>query len=147
MGLTSSIVTVGEPQADGRRFVKELHVADDGRSFAYEYLTDGTANLQAVLEERAAVINAALATRAAARLQVVGTEVPYTKHEFLDLFSSLERQSIRRRAKIDENVNDFMEMLAASGGVYRTKAWPGVMYLAHIGEITFERADAILGQM
>jgi len=146
MNLTSTF-TVGEPQADGRCYVKETHTADDGRVFSPEYLNDGTLDPQFVMEARAAVILAELDAREAARLAVVGTEVPHKKYDFLNLFSSIERQAIRRRALVDENVLDFMEMLNASGGVYKTKAFPGLMYLAHVGEITFERAAAILEAM
>lgn len=142
--LTSRIVSIGEPQADGRRYVKELHTADDGRSFPYEYLGDDTLDPSMVLEERAAVIKATLAQRAAARGAVVGTEVPWTKHEFLDRFTQPERVAIRRRAKDDENVLDFMEMLNASGGVYPSLARPGLVYLSQLGDLTAERA-AIIG--
>jgi len=142
MNLSSSF-NVGEPQADGRRYVKEIHVTEDGRREQFEYLWDGVLDPQLVMEERAAEIVRQLAARAAARAAVVGIEVPWTKYEFLELFSSIERQAIRRRALTDENVLDFMEMLNASGGVYKSKAWPGLMYLAHIGELTFERAEAI----
>lgn len=146
MYITSSFV-VSEPQADGRCYVRELHVTEDGRKVEPEYLWDGVLDPELVMEERAADIARQLEARAAARAAVVGTEVPRTKYEFLELFSSIERQSIRRRSMTDANVLDFMEMLNASGGVFRSKAWPGLMYLAHVGEITFERADAILEQM
>lgn len=142
--LTSRIVSIGEPQADGRRYVKELHTADDGRSLPYEYLADDTLDPSMVLEERAAVIKATLARRAAARAAVVGTEVPWTKFEYLERFTATERVAIRQRAKTDPIVEDFMELMNASGGIYPSLARPGLAYLANLGDITAERA-AIIG--
>jgi len=142
MQITSTY-TVGEPQADGRCYVKEVHIAADGRVFPREYLWDGVLVPQLVMEERAAIIGAELLAREAARLAVVGTEVPWTKYEFLDRFNSLERCAIRRLARTDDNVLDFIEMLNASGGVYKSKTWAGLLHLAHIEVISFERAEII----
>lgn len=144
--IVESTFTIGPAQADSRRYVAEMHIADDARRFPYEWLWDGGLDPQLVMEERAAVINAALAARAAALQAVVGTEVPYTKHEFLSRFTQAERIAIRARAKTDGTLEDFMEMLNASGGVYMTLARPGLAYLSHsaIGILTEERA-AIIG--
>lgn len=141
--LTSRIVSIGEPQADGRRYVKELHTAEDGRSFPYEYLADDSLDLDMVLEERSVVIKATLARRSAARAAVVGTEVPWTKFEYLERFTSTERVAIRRRAKTDPIVEDFMELMNASGGIYPSLARPGLTYLTQLGDLTAERAAAI----
>jgi len=143
MQITSTF-TVGEPQADGRCYVKELHVTEDGRKVEPEYLWDGVRDPQLVMEERAADIARQLEARAAARAAVVGTEVPWTKHEFLERFTPAERIAIRQRAKIDPHVEDFLELLNASGGVYPKKARPGLEYLANItGDLTLERAAHI----
>ncbi len=142
MQITSTY-TVGEPQADGRCYVKEVHTFDDGRVSPYEYLWDGVLLPQLVMEERAKLIEAELQAREAARLAVVGTEVPRKKYDFLNLFTSIERVAIRRAAENDGYVLDFIEMLNASGGVYKSLAYAGLMYLAHIGVLTFERAESI----
>ena len=142
MNLSSSF-TIDEPQADGRCYVKEVHTSDDGRAFPYEYLWDGVLLPQLVMEERARVITAELLVREAARLAVVGTEVPWKKYDFLNLFTSIERVAIRSAAMTDGYVLDFIEMLNASGGVYKSLAYAGLMYLAHIGVLTFERAESI----
>ncbi|MGJ9420460.1 hypothetical protein ACHAC9_22290 [Massilia sp. CMS3.1] len=142
-----STFSVGATQTDGRFYVKEQHVADDGRVFPYEYLTDGSIDPQMIMEERAIVVRAALAQRAAAREFVVGAEVPRTKHEFLSLFTSTERIAIRQRAKVNEMVLDFMEMLSASGGVYKTLAYPGLQYLQALGDLKPGRADEIARAM
>lgn len=146
MEITSTFV-LGEPQGDGRQFVHERHVVAGGPTIDREYLWDGTLDPQLVMEERAKLIEAELLAREAARLAVVGTEVPWTKYEFLDRFNSLERCAIRRLARTDDNVLDFIEMLNASGGVYKSKTWAGLLYLAHIEVISFERAEAIAESM
>jgi hypothetical protein len=144
MGLTSQIVDVGEPQADGRRYVKEVHTTDEGRVFPYEYLAGPELDPELVLIERAALITETLACRAAARAAVVGTEVPWTKFEYLERFTAAERVAIRRRAKTDPFVEDYLELMNASGGVYPKLARPGLTYLAQLGDLTPERA-AIIG--
>lgn len=132
----SSTFTVGPAQADGRQPVTEIHTADDGREFRYEYL-NADLDPQMVMEERATIINAELAKREAARAAVTGTEVPYTKFEFLSRFTDAERIAIRAYAKTTNpyaaNLDDFMEMLSASGGVYMAKARPGIALLAALG--------------
>lgn len=147
MHVESVIISQGAPQPDGRFWVKERHTASNGIVVDREYLNDGTLAVNLVLETRGELILAELEAREAARVAVMGTEVPHTKHDFLDRFSSLERQAIRERAKTDANILDFMEMLAASGGVYKSKAWPGLAYLAHIGVITWARAEFIRDSM
>ena len=142
MEITSTFV-LGEPQGDGRQFVQERHVIAGGQTIDREYLWDGALDPQLVMDERAKLIEAELLAREAARLAVVGTEVPWTKYQFLDRFNSLERCAIRRLARTDDNVLDFIEMLNASGGVYKSKTWAGLLYLAHIEVISFERADTI----
>ncbi len=143
--ITSSTFTFGQAQFDGRVPVLETHTTSDGRVMAYEWLSDGTLDPQMVLDERAAVINQVLAAREAARVAVSGTDVPWTKHEFLSRFTMSERIAIRARAKTDDIVVDFMEMLSASGGVFRTLAAPGVAYLKQVGILTAERAAVIGG--
>lgn len=145
MGLVSDFIP-GEPQEDGRYYVKEVHTAEDGRVFSYEYLCEGL-NPRLVMEERAIKVQAELADREAARLAVTGTEVPWKKYDFLNLFTSFERVAIRRAAETDGYVLDFIEMLNASGGVYKSLTYAGMMYLAHIGVLTFERAESIWERM
>lgn len=145
--LISSAYSEGVPQADGRWHVVEEHTAADGRVFRYEYLSDGALDPQMVLEERAARINAILAAREAARQSVTGTEVPWTKHEFLSRFTQAERIAIRTFAKGENSyastVDDFMEMLNASDGVHMSLARPGIEALRDLGLLSAERAAVI----
>lgn len=135
----------GIEQADGRVPIIETHTTEDGRVFKYQYLSDGVADPEHVKEARAAIIEAELASRAAALVAVVGTEVPFTKHEFLSMFTQAERIAIRAEAKTNAIVGDFMEMMNASGGVYEALAQPGLDYLAAIGKLTPERAANFFG--
>lgn len=141
--LTSSTFTEGVVQEDGRRYINELHIEQDGRAFVYEWLSDGTLDPQLVLEERAAVINSTLAAREAARVAVVGTEVPISKHDFLDRFAPAERIAIRIESRTNDAVLDFMEMLNAADVVHMALARPGLDYLVSIGKLTAARAAAI----
>lgn len=145
--IINSIYTIGPEQVDGRSKVNEKHTNDDGRVFDYEWLSDNTLNPQDVLEGRAIVIDSILAAREAALIFVVGTEVPYTKHQFLSRFTSMERIAIRNFAKSSHpyaaSINDFMEMLNASGGVYMTLAREGIAALQALGLVTPERAQII----
>jgi len=142
--LTSTF-TAGEVQADGRFYVRETHTASNGQVIQPEYLCDGTLDPQLVLEERAKVIVATLRAREAARLAVVGTEVPWTKFEYLERFTPAERLAVRARAKADPVVEDFMELMNASGGIYPSLARPGLQYLASVGILSFDRATEIGG--
>lgn len=148
--LVSSTFTPGPVAPDGRWNVDESHTNDDGRVFPYSYVCTAIMDMQAIMEERAIVINVTLAARQAAREMVVGTEVPYTKHEFLSRFTQAERIAIRNFAKsaspYADSINDFMEMLNASGGVYMSLARPGIAALKNlgVGNISAERA-AVLG--
>jgi len=144
--VVSSSYTVGPPQTDGRVSVTEQHVLEDGQVYKYSYLCDlFVTNPEMVMSARGDFIDNQLTKRANALALVVGTSVPLTKHQFLNRFTSEERQAIRRRAKVDEIVLDFMEMLNASGGVYHTLALPGINYLRFLGDITTTRA-ALIGE-
>lgn len=146
MEIISTFV-LGEPQGDGRQFVQERHVVTGGPTIEREYLWDGVLDPKLVMEERAKLIDAELQAREAARLAVVGTEVPWKKYDFLNLFTSIERVAIRSAAVTDGYVLDFIEMMNASGGVYKSLAHQGLLYLAHIGVLTFDRAESIRERM
>lgn len=84
--IVSSSYTEGPTQADGRRWVNETHVTDEGDELRYEWL--GTQDAQMVLEERVAVLNAKYAARDAARALVQGSMIPLSKLEFRNLFGA-----------------------------------------------------------
>lgn len=141
--IIASSFVIGPPQADGRRNVVETHVANDGQSYTYEYLNDGSLDPQTVLSERAAVINATLSAREAARLAVAGTSVPLSRYEFLSRFTVPERLTIRATATTDGVVDDFMKMLELASNVSLVLARPGLDYLVSVGKLTPDRASVI----
>lgn len=90
--ITSSTYTEGAPQADGRRYVKEIHTDDAGRTYEYEWLGDQDASL--VLQARAATLTQQIAAQRAAEALVAGTLLPLTKYQFRQLFTPTERAAI-----------------------------------------------------
>ncbi len=69
MPIVSSIYEVGHAQADGRRYVTELHTDSTGAVHRIEYgpMPDGT-DYQTIMEARAAQISESLAEQEAALL-------------------------------------------------------------------------------
>jgi hypothetical protein len=142
MSLISSY-QIGPEQADQKAWVSETHVAPDGQVYKYEWLHDGTLDPQLVLEARAKKIEGTIAARAAALAAVVGTSVPISRYEFKIRMTPEERKAIRRRAKINEDVEDFLDLLNTSGIVFLSLARPYLQQLALLGDITAERAAVI----
>lgn len=60
MNIVTSSLAVGQPQADGRRYVRELHIDRVGREHVIEYGPVGAIDLQAALAEHAAALDADL---------------------------------------------------------------------------------------
>lgn len=87
--IVSSTFTEGPTQADGRRYVNERHVDDEGREHKFEWLGDQDA--APVLAARAERLNALIASQRAAQQQVAGTRLPMTKWEFRQIFTAEER--------------------------------------------------------
>jgi len=90
--IQSSTYTEGPPQVDGRRYVKETHTDDTGKTYAFEWL--GSQDAGAVMTARADSLNAQLAAQAEALALVSGTQLPLTKLQFRKLFTQSERESI-----------------------------------------------------
>lgn len=90
--IVSSTYTEGPPQADGRRYVSELHADDRGQTYTYEWLGDQDAAL--VLADRAAVLSAQIAAQRAAETVVLGTLLPFTHRKFRQLFTVAERMAV-----------------------------------------------------
>lgn len=92
--IVSSTSSAGNPQADGRRYVKERHLLDDGRSIDFEYLADVQINPADVMAERAARLAAELMAQAASSLEASNGELPLTKYQFRQRFTFPERIAI-----------------------------------------------------
>ena len=92
--IVSSNYTAGHPQQDGRRFIKESHLLDDGRSVDFEYLADEQINPTAVMTERAVRLAAELLSQEAATIEASNGELPLTKYQFRQRFTFPDRVAI-----------------------------------------------------
>lgn len=82
--IVQSTYTEGPNQADGRRWVYERHVTDDGDTLTFDWLGKERADL--VIAARAQNLNQQYAERDAAEAMVTGTKLPLSKLEFRNLF-------------------------------------------------------------
>lgn len=152
--IVSSSFTEGEPQADGRRWVRESHITSDGDELKYEWL--GLHEAQLVLEERAAVLNAQYAERAAARSMVTGSLIPLSKLEFRNLFgpaksavdafnAGFEQSNLltgAQKAAIRSGLEDFREAKYIERP-FRAEVLQLIGLYQAIGILSAEQADAV----
>jgi len=70
----------------------------------------------------------------------------WTKYEFLDRMTAVERKVIRAFAKEDADAEDFMDMLNVSGEVVRSNpaVLAGLLYFESKGKLAAGRAQEIL---
>lgn len=92
--IVSSTYTTGHLQADGRRYIKERHLLDDGRSVDFEYLADAQINPVMVMTERAARLSAELQAQEASSAEAANGVIPLTKYQFRQRFTFPERVAI-----------------------------------------------------
>jgi hypothetical protein len=90
-------------QQDGSRYVTEVHVDSEGKSYQYVYACPVNVNAQDVMEQRALLISEQLAAKERAVMLVQGTLVPFTKLEFRMCFTYQERKILDRFHKEFEN--------------------------------------------
>lgn len=74
-------------------------------------------------------------------------DIVLTPKEFLDLFTLDERKAIRRLGDTDENVEDFLDLLAKSTSVNmtHTDVKSGLNYFKNKGVLTLVRVNEIKG--
>ena len=94
--IISSTYTEGDVQADGRRYVNESHLLDDGRTIDFDYLADETIDPAAVMAARSDRLNAEIAAKDSALLIAANGSAPLTKLQFRRLFSEEEQKAIDR---------------------------------------------------
>lgn len=92
--IASSTYIAGHPQQDGRRYIKERHLLDDGRSVDFEYLADAQINPVLVMTERAARLSAELQAQEASSAEAANGVIPLTKYQFRQRFTFPERVAI-----------------------------------------------------
>lgn len=82
--IVESTYREGPVQADGRRPITERHVDDLGRPLSFEYLCTESMSPQAILDARAARLNADFAARDAESAEAAQGRIPWSKLEFRD---------------------------------------------------------------
>lgn len=152
--IVSSSHTEGPVQADGRRWVYESHVTEDGDELKFEWLGDQDALM--VLEERAAVLNAQYAARAAARALVQGSLIPMSKLEFRNLFGAAKPAidafnsgfeaspllTVEQKAAIRSGLEDFKEAKYIERP-FRSDVLQLIGLYQSIGILSAEQADTV----
>lgn len=66
MPIVSSEITHDDPQIDGRRYIHERHLDDQGREYIFIYLAEADWDAQASLDARVPPLNDQLAAEDAA---------------------------------------------------------------------------------
>jgi len=109
MAITSSAVSVENPQIDGRRWVAEAHSDAVGVCARLSYLgqSDATSTAQGIANARAALLDAQLAdAECLDRVQIDATPLPLrfqTAAQFVDrlrsFYRSLDREDLARLAR------------------------------------------------
>lgn len=94
--IVTSTYTAGDVQADGRRYVRETHTLDDGKTVDFDYLADDTIDPSTVMAARAARLNAEIAAQDSALMIASGGAMPLTKLQFRRLFTTAEQKAIDR---------------------------------------------------
>lgn len=101
MPITSSVLSTGHAQRDGRRYVREIHTDHLGVQHVVEYLWDGVSDQNATMAARAVRIAEALAAAEyAERVSVDGWDGPLahqTGAQFADKLRAEYRISSRER--------------------------------------------------
>lgn len=80
MPITSSAFTLGPAQADGRRWVKEVHQANGNGSVIFNYLAPANADHASIMAARVAGVNEEL-REAEARLAITRDVAPVLVHQ------------------------------------------------------------------
>lgn len=155
--ITNSTTTDGAVQQDGRIRTRETHLLSDGRDFVFEYDRAVGVDANTVMALRAARINAEMAAREAAEIEANSGEIPLTKYQFRQRFTSAERMAIDGFNSTFEtngaltteqkaSIRTALEDLAASQAVYLTNASTiaGVQMYEALGLIAVGRAAEIL---
>jgi hypothetical protein len=152
--IVSSSYTEGPPQADGRRWVREVHVTDEGDELKYEWL--GEQDAQMVLDERVAMLNQQYTARAAARALVVGSLIPLSILDFRNLFGTAKKAVDAFNAKYEssplltaeqkDEIRSGMEDFKVAKYIerpYRPEVLQQIALYEAIGILTAEQADAV----
>lgn len=114
MRIVESIVYEAIDQGNGTVSVTEKHVYDDGGVYLHPYIAQANWNLQEVAETRAAKMNVEFERREQQFAEAMNFEIPLTKTEFRDRFTTVEQIAIDNfNATYQNNPNLTSEQKAA----------------------------------
>lgn len=144
--IIDSDYRVGDPQADGRCYISEVHRDKNGKTYEFEYLANPQSlDPQVVMKDRAVRIDAELTAQVRSEEESLRGTLPLTHLQFMLRFTLEERLAIRTAAKADPIINDFLELLTLSDYVYpnhpMTRA--GLEYMVSQSLLKQERADEV----
>ncbi len=112
--IVSSIYTEGPPQQDGKFYITERHTDDSGEVFVFEWLSDGSQDVQSVLSARAAAINAKQGALRLVQEQGVPISRRITPDAFMSRLTPAEQAKIEL-ASTDVTTAKTPERLQAAG--------------------------------
>lgn len=146
MPIITSSYNLEEPQIDGRSYCNEIHVDHTGLEHKIKYLADAGLDVNAVMQQRAIALGAAIDMRERVIAESVNFEIPLSQREFLDRFTVQERISVRQGAKTDPVIEDLLDYLNGGSVVYRNNpaTGSGLDYLISVGILIATRKVEIL---
>lgn len=146
MPIISSIIVSAQPQANGALLVHEQHTDHTGLKHDHIYSAATDADIELALSLRAQKMGAEIDKREAAALEAENFILPFSKYEFLNLFTQAERLAIRTAAKNDVVIEDFLSLLSEAPAVYLTNpdVIAGINYFVQAELLTQDRATEVL---
>lgn len=156
--IVESTYREGSVQADGRRTITERHVDDLGRPLSFIYLCTDDMSPQAIMDARAARLNADFAARDAEAAEASQGRIPWSKLEFRDAlgqqtevamdaffagFESHPALTTEQKAVIRTGYNRYQEAHYIERPL-RPEVLSLLGLLKSLGLITQERIDAVV---
>lgn len=142
--IVSSTIKSVSPQAEGTRSVIESHIYESGSEQEITYIAAADLDIDAVLAQRAANINAELTRRYNVELEANNFEAPITVRDFLDLLGEPKRKFLLNLAKSNDDIADALNYLNAETLVFKYKTIPFLAKLKAAGLLTEAEVTAIL---
>ncbi|WP_232216410.1 hypothetical protein [Methylobacter marinus] len=124
----------------------EQHTDHTGFKHDHIYIAQAGADINLAAELRAQVMGTEIDRREAAALEAENFILPFSKYEFLNLFTQAERLAIRTAAKNDVVIEDFLSLLSEAPAVYLTNpdVIAGINYFVQAELLTQDRATEVL---
>mgnify|MGYP000959158839 FL=1 len=132
-------------QANGSFNVVERHTDSNGKVYEFVYNAASDADFTAIMNARAAKIDADLAAQAAIEAEAQNYALPLTHLQFMTRFTMEERFAILAAANTDPIIDYFLELLKISDYIYPTHEMTqaGLQYMVSQNLLTSERAAEV----